>query len=254
MEFLQKENQGLLSERQRQPTPLSEPILVPGSSASHEKQSQRVPSPIRDYSQQEDSPRDPDPEWEFCREFFDELTINVKELYRYEATVKKLARKLWPELKRKSDMTLSGSLLKAKTELEWEDWEYENSEHTRAGYNVDPNKLRSKEMLEGQPRWRLEWMRRTEGALQIYRDSPRELRVDPTFCPCERRYNWDEFARIQTQFPLALNYPKLPSPEHYTDLTEDWMATVCHQYLKIYADVPDFAIKMMCKFLTLLLA
>ena len=174
-------------------------------------------------------------------------------MYRYEATIKKLARKLWPELKRKSDMTLSGPLLKAKTEFEWEEWEYENPEHTRAGYKVDPNNLRSKEMLEGQPRWRLEWMRRTEGALRIYRDSPRNLRIDPTFCPCDRRYSWDEFAKIRARFPLALNYPQLPSPEHYTDLTEEWMAKVCHQYLEKYAEVPDFAVKMMCKFLNLLL-
>lgn len=38
----------------------------------------------------------PDPEeeihfeWEFCKEFFQELTVNVKELYHYEATLKKL--------------------------------------------------------------------------------------------------------------------------------------------------------------------
>ena len=133
LEFLQKENQGLLSERQRQPDPISVPISIPGLSSSHEQQSHGIPSPIRDYSQEQDSPRESNPDWDFCRNLFDDLTINVKEMYRYEATIKKLARKLWPELKQKSDMTLSGPLLKAKTEFEWEDWEYENPEHTRAG-------------------------------------------------------------------------------------------------------------------------
>ena len=31
-----------------------------------------------------------DLEWEFCKEFFQELTVNLKELYRYEAMLKKL--------------------------------------------------------------------------------------------------------------------------------------------------------------------
>jgi len=32
------------------------------------------------------------------------------------------------------------------------------------------------------------------------------------------------------------------------------MATICHQYREIYKDVPDFAVKMLCKFLNLLLS
>ena len=60
--------------------------------------------------------------------------MNTKELYRYEATLRRIARKLWPELKNKDNMLLSGPLLRAKTEMEWEQWELVNPDVTRAGY------------------------------------------------------------------------------------------------------------------------
>jgi len=149
--------------------------------------------------QQEESPSDPNLEWEFGREFFEDLTVNVKDLYAYEATVRKLARKLWPNIHKKDDMTLSGPEIFVKIGMEWEQWEYDHPEHTRGGYNINPEVLLSKEMMENQPEWQKEWMRRTEGALEIYRNSPRHLRVDPTFCPCPRRYSWEEFAEIQAR-------------------------------------------------------
>lgn len=68
--------------------------------------------------------------------------------------------------------------------MEWEQWELDNPDVTRAGYRIDSDRLRSREMLENQVPWRLEWMRKNEGSLEIYRDSPRELRIDPTYCPC----------------------------------------------------------------------
>lgn len=52
-----------------------------------------------------------DPEWKFCKELFQELTVNTKELYMYEATLRQLARKLWLEIKNKDNMLLSGPLL-----------------------------------------------------------------------------------------------------------------------------------------------
>lgn len=145
-------------------------------------------------------------EWEFCQEFFQELTVNVKELYTYEASIKKLERQLWQDLKQMDDIKLSGPLLKVKTKREWEQWELDNTDVMRVGYRVSKEQLRTREMLEGQVKWRLEWMRRNAGTMDVYRDSPRELCIDPTYCPCERRYSSEEFARIQTKFPLALNY------------------------------------------------
>ena len=75
-------------------------------------------------------------------------------------------------------------------------------------------------MLENQVKWWLEWMRKTKGSLVIYRDSSRELGIDPTFFSCARRYSWADFAKVQDKFPLVLDYPKLPSLEHYSILTK----------------------------------
>ena len=96
-------------------------------------------------------------------------------------------------------------------------------------------------------------MRRHATALEIYRRSPRELQIEPTFCPCKRRYTWEKYEKIKAQFPFALNYPALPSPDHFLDLTEEWMINVCKQMLELYAGVPEFTIKMFCKFLNLIL-
>lgn len=130
-----------------------------------------------------------DHQWEFCQEVFQELTENVKELYNYEATIQQLGQSLWQGLQCLSEIKLSGPLVKVQTEAEWEECELDNPKVTRVGFDVSQDKLRSHKMLENQTKWQLKWMRNTEGSLVIYRDSPRELCIDPTFCLCERRYS-----------------------------------------------------------------
>lgn len=70
--------------------------------------------------------------------------MNAKELYRYKATLRRVARKLWPKIKGMDNMLLSGPLLQVKIEIEWEQWELDNREVTKAGYTVDRDKLRSR--------------------------------------------------------------------------------------------------------------
>lgn len=221
LQFLQKENQKLTASRQGSVSTSAALSSAPGTSAMHEQMQFDVPSSYKDTTgDYPETPEQLDPEWDFSKEFFEDLTMSAKDMYLHEATIKKLARKLWPNLRRLDNLELSAPLIKAKLEMEWEQWELDNPEITRAGYNVSMDKLRTREMLEGQPDWRREWMRWHKTALEIYRNSPRELRIDPTFCPCERRYNWDEFRQIQARYPLAINYPKLLSPPHYSKLTE----------------------------------
>ena len=95
-------------------------------------------------------------------------------------------------------------------------------------------------------------MRKNEGSMQIYRDSPWELRIDPTYFPCPHRYSWEDFARVQARFPLALNYPNLPNPEHFIELTEEWMIRVCSEQLQLYSGVLDYTITMFKIFLHLI--
>lgn len=152
-----------------------------------------------------------------CKELFQELTVNAaKELYRYEAT------KFGKEVMARNQGN----------------GQYAIERPTLVSQNRDGNQVP----------WCLEWMRKYEGTMKIYRDSLRELRVDSTYCPCPKRYSWDDFARVQARFPLALNYPKLPSPEHYTEMTEEWMIQVCSEQLQLYSRLPYYTIKMFKKF------
>ena len=48
-------------------------------------------SPIRLDEENLEEQEPIDPKWEFNKEFFQELTLNAKELYRYEATLRRIA-------------------------------------------------------------------------------------------------------------------------------------------------------------------
>ena len=91
------------------------PLLTEGGTSAGiiltEKEPPPPLSPIRFDEENPEEQEPTDPEWEFCREFFQELTVNTKKLYRYEATLRRVARKLWPELKNKENILLSGPLL-----------------------------------------------------------------------------------------------------------------------------------------------
>lgn len=77
--------------------------------------------------------------------------------------------------------------------------------------------------------------------------------IYPRSCQSDWAQNGTRGNKCHVHLPLALNYPKLPSPEHYTTMTEEWMADVCHQQLQKYKDVLEFAIKIFYKFLHLIL-
>lgn len=109
-------------------------------------------------------------------------------------------------------------MLKAKIERDWEDWEYNNPEVLRAGFERGEDKIDCKKLLENQFPWWLEWIKKTEGALQIYHESPRELRIDPTYSPAPERYSWEAYKQMQERRAESLNYPKITAPEHFTEI------------------------------------
>ena len=105
LQLLKQENVRLASDTQRRQQ--SSVASGPGSSSAVAQASEQ------------DSPPPPNPEWEYCQEFFNDLTYNVKEMYRYEATIHKLDLRLWPGLRNKNDWNLSGPLLKVKSQAKW---------------------------------------------------------------------------------------------------------------------------------------
>ena len=94
-------------------------------------------------------------------------------------------------------LELSAPLIKMKIKAQWEDWEASHPKMGRARYMADPTKLNSREIMEGQLEWRKEWFKKVARSLKIYAESPQELRIDPSYCPCERRYTWEEYKKLQ---------------------------------------------------------
>ena len=131
-------------------------------------------------------------DWQFQKEFFKEVPCHMHELSHYAAVVHKLGRYLYPdEISKVNPMELSAPLLlKMKIRAEWEEWESAHPEMGRAGYLADPKQLHSREIMEGQLDWRKNWFRSYDDSLKIYAESPQDLRIDPTYCPCKRRYDW----------------------------------------------------------------
>ena len=105
---------------------------------------------------------------------------------------------LWSqETEHMEPMELSTPLIKMKIKAQWEDWETSHTKIGRAGYIADPKKLNNREIMEGQLEWRKTWFIQVLGSLKIYTKIPQELQIDPSYCPCKRRYNWEEFNKLQ---------------------------------------------------------
>ena len=92
-----------------------------------------------------------------------------------------------------------------------------------------------------------------EGSLKIYVNSQQQLRIDPGYYPCRRRYSWANFEKVVHKNPFALNFPFIQSLKHFTEITKAWMSMHCMDSLNKFADVPKNAIQMYCKVLRLLL-
>ena len=103
------------------------------------------------------------------------------------------------------------AILRAKIEKDWADYEFSHPEGTRGGY-IRPAIMYEKSLWENHPDWRVKWIKRHQGALKIYYELPRDMRIDPTYCPTERRYSWADFEKKLQHNPNLLNFPKAASP------------------------------------------
>lgn len=81
----------------------------------------------------------------------------------------------------------------------------------------------SKANMQNQPTWRLGWFPKYPTSRTTYALAPRELRIDPLYCPVKRRRTWDEYQSRIKVYPSWLNYPLLPMPESGREPTEEYM-------------------------------
>ena len=130
---------------------------------------------------------------------------------------------LYPqEIQSVDPIELSAPLIQMKIKAQWEDWEASHPEMGKAGYMANPAKLHSKEIIEGQLEWRKQWFKKVPGYLKIHAQSPQEMRIDLSFCPCNRRYTWEEFCKLQERQPYIQNFPIIPGPSLDDELDEKW--------------------------------
>ena len=108
-------------------------------------------------------------------------------MYLYEREMYELSRLIPKEQFPRDFLQMDSARLRAKIEKDWADYEFQNPEQTRAGY-TKPKTMYEKSLWDNQPAWRTKWMKKRSGTMKIYYESPREMRIDPTYCPTERRY------------------------------------------------------------------
>ena len=100
------------------------------------------------------------------------------------------------------------------------------------------NKDRWQDNMQNQPNWRKKFIVKYK-TIEDYAEAPRELRIDPYFCPVPRRYTWLEYEEKLKRNLNLLNYPKLPSPTSDQSLMEDnFLETLSSLYDK-YNEVLD---------------
>ena len=120
-------------------------------------------------------------------------------------------------------------------------------------YPISLDNWRTKAVLENQPTWRITWFRKYSSAITIYAMAPRELRIDPIYCPVCRYRTWEDFERNSKNNPTWLNYPLLPAPEGMRESTEHYMKQTLTQAINQFQGVPDLACQMLMKIASMIL-
>ena len=79
------------------------------------------------------------------------------------------------------------------------------------------------------------------------------MRIDPSYCPCERRCNWEEFSKLHERQPYLQNFPMIPGPSLDEDFDEKWFVKQCKDTLKQFQHIPKFTSQLLCKILRMLI-
>ena len=83
--------------------------------------------------------------------------------------------------------------------------------------------------------------------IENYAEAPRELRIDPTFCPTPRQFSWRDYEELLKDNPNTLNYPLLPEIPHDQPMNETWFLETCADIKAKYIEVLDLSYQMLVK-------
>lgn len=112
----------------------------------------------------------------------------------------------------------------------------------------------TKANMQNQPKWRLGWFRRYPTSCTTYALAPRELRIDPLYCPVRRRRTWEAYHNHIKVYPSWLNYPLLPMPESRGEPTEEYILETLERVCEQFKGVPHLACQMMIRIASLIIA
>ena len=160
-----------------------------------------------------------------------------------------LARALWLAGDVRVSSLLPLHMIRARVRHEMGKLMKENKDHTLLTGYLPINKDRWQDNMWNQE-WRNKFIAKYK-TIEDYAGAPRELCIDPCFCPVQRRYIWPEYEEKLRRNPNLLNYPKLPSPASDQPLTEEnFLETLSSLYAK-YHELPDVSCRMLCKLINL---
>ena len=143
--------------------------------------------------------------------------------------------------------------MKAQLTAHFQQWHEDNpTEELKPGYQeIDVDKWQVKEVMDKQPQWRFQFLARWR-TIQEYKEAPRSLRIDPSFCPVPRRYTWEQFEVLLKDNPNALNYPLCPVRPHDQPLNETWFLEACADVEAKFTNAMDLSCQMLVKIVQLL--
>ena len=103
-------------------------------------------------------------------------------------------------------------IMKAQLATHFQQWHEENpTDELKPGYQeIDVDRWQVKEVMDKQPQWRFQFLARWR-TIKEYKEAPRSLKIDPTFCLMPRRYTWEQYEVLLKDNPNALNYPLCPA-------------------------------------------
>ena len=100
--------------------------------------------------------------------------------------------------------------------------------------------------MDKQPQWHFQFIARWR-TIKEYKEAPRLLQIDPSFCPMPKRYTWDQYEVLLTDSPNALNYPLCPERLHDQQLNKIWFLEACTDVEKKFKDAVDLSCQMLVK-------
>lgn len=119
---------------------------------------------------------------------------------------------------------------------------------------IDVKDWKRPEHMEYQPKWRKNWLKKHPTTINSYAIAPREMRVNPLFCPCIQRRSWNQFQRTHNMRPEYVNYPAMQKPEGNQRPSKFYMLEELKRNIDLYEGIPDISCMMLQKICRMLIA